>query len=65
MKIAFSTETPDTLNVNPISLNIPATGLANGTMQYAMISLKEKQVTLPDRLDEPRYRCFKEIPSLN
>jgi hypothetical protein len=54
MKITFSTETPDTLNVNPISLNIPATSLANGTMQYAMISLKEKQVTLPDRLDEPR-----------
>jgi hypothetical protein len=51
-----STETPDTLNFVPININMPAaTNMTNNnSMQYAMFSLKEKQVTLPDRLDEPR-----------
>ena len=51
---SYSTETPDTLNFNPISLNFPNTTLTNGTMQYALISMKEKMYTLPDRIDEPR-----------
>jgi hypothetical protein len=55
IKIHFSTETPDTLNFVPISITMPAPTIeTNRSMQYAMFSLKEKQVTLPDRLDEPR-----------
>lgn len=53
-KIFCSTETPDTLSFNPIYVNFPNTTLTNGTMQYIMVAMKEKQVTLPDRIDEPR-----------
>jgi len=51
----FSSEAPDVLSVTPINVNIPNVTLPNNTMQYVLIGMKEKLMTLPDRIDEPRF----------